>query len=122
MSLISKDLINKLKIPKLYETENILNPICQIKLFTPDSIWEWYIIEISIDMDICYGYTKGFEGELGYFSLNELDEIRGNLGLKVEIDSSFTPISLASVRKMQWKIYILIKKLGKILKIGQNKD
>ena len=44
---------------------------------------------------------KGFESELGYFSLNELNEIRGNLGLKVEIDSSFTPISLASVRKMK---------------------
>ncbi|MGE3593109.1 MAG: DUF2958 domain-containing protein, partial [Arcobacter sp.] len=37
----------------------------------------------------------------GYFSLYELNEIRGNLGLKVEIDSSFTPISLATVRKMK---------------------
>ena len=101
MSLISKDLINKLKIPKLYETENISNPICQIKLFTPDSIWEWYIIEISIDLDTCYGYTKGFEGELGYFSLNELNEIRGILGLKVEIDNSFAPTALGIVRKLK---------------------
>lgn len=100
-NLISKELIEKLKIPKLYETEEFSNPICQLKLFTPDSIWEWYIIEISIDKDICYGYIKGFESELGYFSLNELNEIRGNLGLKVEIDSSFTPISLASVRKIK---------------------
>jgi hypothetical protein len=100
-NLISKELIEKLKIPKLYETEEISNPTCQIKLFTPDSIWEWYIIEISIDKDICYGYVKGFESELGYFSLNELNEIRGNLGLKVEIDSSFTPISLTSVRKIK---------------------
>lgn len=97
--LIPKDLINKLKIPKLYETEEISNPICHIKLFTPDSIWEWYIIEVSIDLDICYGYTKGFEGELGYFSLNELNEIRGNLGLKVEIDNSFNPTPLGLVRR-----------------------
>lgn len=100
-NLIPKELIEKMQIPKLYETEEISNPTCHIKLFTPDSIWEWYIIELSIDLDICYGYTKGFEGELGYFSLNELNEIRGNLGLKVEIDTSFTPISLASVRKIQ---------------------
>lgn len=97
--LISKDLINKLKIPKLYETEEISNPICHLKLFTPDSIWEWYIIELSIDLDTCYGYTKGFEGELGYFSLNELNEIRGNLGLKVEIDNSFNPTPLGLVRR-----------------------
>lgn len=97
--LIPKDLINKLKIPKLYETENLSNPICKIKLFTPDSIWEWYIIEISIDLDTCYGYTKGFEGELGYFSLNELNEIRGNLGLGVERDLSFKPTKLSVIKK-----------------------
>ena len=119
-NLIPKDLLEQ--VPKLYETEEISNPTCQIKLFTPDSIWEWYIIEISIDKDICYGYIKGFESELGYFSLNELNEIRGNLGLKVEIDSSFTPISLASVRKMKWIIYILIENLGKVSEVGQNKD
>ena len=28
-------------IPDLYETERSLNPICQIKLFTPDAQWTW---------------------------------------------------------------------------------
>ena len=97
--LIPKDLINKLKIPKLYETENLSNPICHLKLFTPDSIWEWYIIEISIDLDTCYGYIKGFEGELGYFSINELNEIRTNLGLGVERDLSFKPTKLSVIKK-----------------------
>lgn len=100
-NLISKEIIEEMKIPKLYETEEISNPTCHIKIFTPDSIFTWYVIEISIDEDIFYGFVKGFESELGYFSLKELNEIRGNLGLKVEIDSSFTPISLASVRKMK---------------------
>ena len=100
MSLISNDLINKLKIPKLYETENLSNPLCKIKVFTPDSIWEWYIIEISIDLDTCYGYTKGFEGELGYFSLNELSEIRTNLGLGVERDLEFKPTRLSIIKKV----------------------
>lgn len=100
-NLIPKELIEEMKIPKLYETERTINPICHIKLFTPDSVWEWYIIEISIDLNTCYGYVKGFEGELGYFSLNELDEIRGNFGLKIEIDNSFTPTALGIVRKMK---------------------
>ena len=45
-------------------------------------------------MDICYGYTKGFEGELGYFSLNEIEQIKGSMGLKVERDISFRPTKL----------------------------
>lgn len=34
-------------IPDLYETEGKGNPICYVKLFTPDSNWTWYIMEIS---------------------------------------------------------------------------
>ena len=95
--LIPKNLLNR--IPKLYETEEQTDPIAYVKLFLDG--WTWFITEISIDKNICFGYVVSpFGAELGYFSLNELNEIRGNLGLKVEIDSSFTPISLASVRKM----------------------
>ena len=99
-SLIPQNLINQ--IPDLYETERSLNPICQIKLFTPDSNFTWYIIEISKeDKSTCYGFVKGFESELGYFSLKEIESIKGALGLGVERDISFKPTSLAIVRKMK---------------------
>lgn len=89
-------------IPDLYETERSLNPTCHIKLFTPDSIFTWYIIEISKEDKLtCYGLVKGFESELGYFSLKELESIKGNLGLGVERDISFTPTSLGIVRKLK---------------------
>ena len=98
MELIAEELLNK--IPDLYETERSLNPTCHIKLFTPDSIFTWYIIEISKEhKHTCYGLVKGFESELGYFSLKELESIKGNLGLGVEMDMSFTPTSLGIVRK-----------------------
>ncbi|MCT7909430.1 DUF2958 domain-containing protein [Arcobacter lacus] len=96
-NLIPKDLLEQ--IPKLYETEEISNPICQLKLFSPDSIWEWYIIEISIDKDICYGYIKGFESELGYFSLGELESINDSFGLGVELDSSFKSTELSKIKQ-----------------------
>ena len=87
-------------IPDLYETERSLNPICQVKIFTPDAQWTWYIIEISKeDKSTCYGFTKGFESELGYFSLKEIESIRGALGLGVERDITFNPTALAIVRK-----------------------
>ena len=96
-SLISKEILKN--IPKLYETEDENDPICHIKLFTPDSNFTWYIIEVSIDENLCYGYVVGLENELGYFSLNELQEVRGSLGLPVEIDSSFKPTKLSIIKK-----------------------
>ena len=97
-SLIPQNLLNQ--IPDLYETERSLNPICQIKLFTPDAQWTWYIIEISKeDKSTCYGLVKGFESELGYFSLKEIESIKGALGLGVERDIAFKPTALAIIRK-----------------------
>jgi len=87
-------------IPNLYETQDLEDPICHIKLFTPDANFTWYIIESSIDEDICYGYVKGLEAELGYFSLNEIQQIRGSLNLPVEIDSSFKPTLLSVVKSL----------------------
>ena len=87
-------------IPDLYQTERTINPTCHIKLFTPDSIFTWYIIEISKeDKSTCYGYVVGFESELGYFSLKEIESIKGALGLGVERDISFKPTALAIIRK-----------------------
>jgi len=87
-------------IPNLYDTEDVKDPICHIKLFTPDSNWTWYIIEFSQeDKNTCFGYVVGHEAELGYFSLSEIEEVRGNLGLTVERDTSFTPVCLSEVKR-----------------------
>ena len=69
-------------IPDLYTTEGETNPLCYVKLFTTDSNWTWYIIEFSkSDRNTCYGYVQGFEDELGYFTLNELERVHGSLCL-----------------------------------------
>ena len=86
-------------IPDLYETEGSLNPICYVRLFTPDSNWTWYIIEFSKqDAKTCYGYVDGLERELGYFTLEELEEVHGPLGLSIERDMSFTPIPFSEIK------------------------
>ena len=97
-SLIPQSILEN--IPDLYDTERSINPTCHIKLFTPDSIFTWYIIEISKeDKYTCYGYVIGFESELGYFSLKVLETIKGSLGLRVERDISFSPTALEIIRK-----------------------
>ena len=95
-NLISKEMLDKL--PKLYETEDIKDPLCHIRLFTPGANFTWFIIEISIDENLCYSYVKGLEDELGYFSLDEIEDIRGGLNLQVELDTSFKPALLSVVK------------------------
>ena len=86
-------------IPDLYETEDIQDPLCYVKLFLPDSHWTWYIIELSkADSTTCYGYVQGFENELGYFWLEELASLRGSLGLGVERDEAFKPSLLSKIK------------------------
>ncbi len=92
MELIPKELIHT--IPKLYETEEQNDPIAYIKVFLEN--WTWFITEISIDKNICFGYVVSpFGAELGYFSL---DEIR-SLGIGVERDLSFKPTKLSIIKK-----------------------
>ena len=85
-------------IPPLYSTEEETDPLCQVKLFTPDSSWSWYIIEIDEAKELCFGYVVGFESELGYFSMSELLAIKGALGLSVERDMHFTPTRLSEIK------------------------
>ena len=100
MKLLNKELLEEL--PNLYDTEEIKNPVCHVKLFTPDSNWTWYIIEISKENEnTCYGYIQGLENELGYFNLSELESLKGPLGLEVERDLSFKPIKLSIIKKME---------------------
>ena len=96
--LISKEIIATL--PDLYETEEINDPLCRVKFFTPDANWTWFIIELSKeDGSTCYGYVQGLEDELGYFSLKEIENVRGALNLPVERDLFFEPIKLSSIKK-----------------------
>ena len=66
-------------IPVLYSMEEEKDPLCQIKLFTPDANWTWYVIEIDDANELCFGYVVGHEKELGYFTVSELESIRGAL-------------------------------------------
>lgn len=87
MKLITEQI--KRKLPKLYEQESLgYDAIAYIKFFTPDSNWSWYVTEFE-GKDIFFGLVDGFEKELGYFSLSELEGTKGPLGLKIERDLYF---------------------------------
>ena len=85
-------------LPRLYASEGESDPTVWLKLFTPDANWSWYVIEWDGE-DLCFGFVVGHDQELGYFSLADIREVRGGLGLPVERDLYFTPCPLSAVRQ-----------------------
>ncbi len=97
MELVNEEIKNMLS--KLYEQDGKgLNAVVYVKYFTPDSNWTWYAVEFDRN-DILFGLVDGFVKELGYFSLSELESIKGPLGLKVERDLYFNPTTLKELMK-----------------------
>ncbi len=88
------------KLPGLYANEALgLEALALVKFFTPDSNWTWYASEFDAD-DIFFGLVSGFEVELGYFALSELEALKGPLNLPVERDLYYQPRTLADLMKM----------------------
>jgi len=92
MKLLTKQLREAL--PPLYSNENETDPKAIAKFFTPDSNWTWYATEFDGE-DTFFGLVDGHEKELGYFSLKELESVRGAFGLPVERDQWFNPTPLS---------------------------
>jgi hypothetical protein len=88
MKLLTKEIREQL--PFLYTNEDVEDPIAIVKFFTPFSNWTWYATEFD-GKDTFFGLVDGFDRELGYFSLSELE----SLGGKVERDSWFDPTPLS---------------------------
>jgi len=89
MKLLTKKIIEAL--PPIRSTENIPleKQIVICKFFTPDSNWTWFVFEGEEieggDFEF-WGMVHGFEKEIGYFRLSELEQIRGPWGLPAERD------------------------------------
>ncbi len=96
MELLTQELREQL--PPLYVQEQEADPLVICKFFTPDSSWTWYALEFD-GVDVFFGLVIGFEQELGYFLLSELQHARGPLGLPIERDLLFKPTRLSEVRK-----------------------
>ena len=85
MKLLTKEIEKKL--PKLYSTdEQGNNAKVVVKFFHSRSNWTWYATEYDPDTRTFFGYVDGLEGELGYFNLDELSEVKDSCGLGIERD------------------------------------
>lgn len=97
MMLLTKE--NRRKLPALYATEYDKDPMVQVKFFTPWGNHTWYATEFD-GKDTFFGWVVGQEKELGYFSLKEMEAVRGPWGLKIERDRYFEPTPLSKVKAL----------------------
>ena len=100
MKLLTKEI--RRKLPKLYANENKKPEDTQVivKFFDPCGLWTWYATEFDGE-DMFFGLVRGFEAEQGYFSLSELQSIKGKLGIGIERDKWFGKHTLAEVIEKQ---------------------
>ena len=98
MKMLTKE--NRKNLPPLYSQDcRGYDAIAHVKFFTPWSNWTWWATEGSPVLDDdgnetdfeFFGLVSGFEKELGYFRLSELESVTGFAGLKIERDRYFTP-------------------------------
>jgi hypothetical protein len=95
MMLLTKEL--RRRLPPLYAQDGKGGQaVAYVKFFTPDSGWTWYVEEYDGE-DTFFGLACGFEKELGYFSLSELESVRGPMGLPIERDLYWEPKTLAEI-------------------------
>ncbi len=88
------------KLPALYsQEEKGMEARAVVKFFSPDSQWTWYATEFD-GVDSFFGLVVGQEIELGYFSLAELESLRGPLNLAVERDLYFESATLGDLKQM----------------------
>ena len=98
MQLLTEEI--RKKLPPLYSQDGLGGKaVAWVKFFTPSSSWTWWATEGSPQGDdfIFFGLVEGHERELGYFSLAELQKVRGPLGLPIERDLHWTPKTLEEI-------------------------
>jgi hypothetical protein len=85
------------KLPPLYAQEELGGrAVAHVKYFTPDGSWTWYATEFD-GKDTFFGLVDGHVKELGYFSLSELREACGPMGLHIERDLHWKPTTLQEI-------------------------
>jgi len=113
--LITKEVAAKM--PALYSQEKVEDPEVIAKFFTPWTSWTWYATEASVvrydinddevhhplseyeegDEVLFFGLVDGLEKELGYWTLEQLTEVFGPAGLRIERDAHYSGHKLSEV-------------------------
>ena len=95
MKLLTKEI--RKKLPPLYSQDGKGGKaVVHVKYFCPDSSYTFYATEFDGE-DTFFGLVDGHFKELGYFSLSELESVKGPMGLPIERDLYWQPKTLEEI-------------------------
>ena len=95
MKLLTQEI--RRKLPALgSQEEQGGRAIAWAKFFTPWAGFTWWATEFDGE-DRFFGLVDGHERELGYFSLSELQNVQGPMGLAIERDLYWKPKALEEI-------------------------
>lgn len=96
MKLLTAALLKKLPALRSQDGKG-LDALAIVKFFNPTGSHTWYASEFDPIEKLFFGKVVSSdcpEGELGYFSLAEIESLRGRFGLPMERDRWFDPTPL----------------------------
>jgi len=87
-------------IPPFYSSEDmeLEEKMVYAKFFLADANFTWYILEYDPQSNTFFALVEGLDRELGYVSLEELEQVRGYMGLHIERDLYFTPVKYGELK------------------------
>ncbi len=96
MELLTKEIAEQLQ--KQYQRGSDMEQLVVAKFFDPCGSWTWYAMnQDPEDPSYLWGLVKGFEVEMGSFSLDELQGYKGPLNIGIERDLFFKPLPAKEV-------------------------
>lgn len=105
MELLTKEL--REAIPPLYSQENNPDPLVYAHFRLAGTDWHWYVLECGLPEDrepeegpLLFGLVTGFEAELGYFSLLELEQ---EVCTQHELDGKLFEVRMRVTRDLSWQ-------------------
>ncbi len=100
MRLMTKEL--EKRFLKVGSQEQVKDPVIVAKFFNPQGAGTWYATEFDPKDKMFFGYVSIFgdwNDEWGYFSLQELESFKGQLGLGIERDLYWDEVRASTVIK-----------------------
>ena len=99
MQLMTKEIEEKAKkFPFDSQDGKGLDAEILVKFFDPTGSGTWYALEYDPKNQVFYGLVALHELEYGYFSLEELESVKGRFGLGIERDRHFGNKKIRDIR------------------------
>jgi len=98
MKLLTQDLLTRFQ--QVGRQEDNQDPLVIAKFFNPTGSGTWYATEYNPQDKTFFGYVSIFNDwndEWGYFSLIELESLKGPFSLGIERDIYFSPTPISKI-------------------------